>query len=259
MSLISGEGGQDAKGAGDAGSAAAVTSGAEGASAASGEGAGAAVVVSGDWYYDNNIKGDGARPEWFKGDKYKTVTDQAKAYSEVEKKLGAFKGAPEKYELTIEGYPDMKFSEDDPLLKDFLDSARQNGVSQEYVSELLGVYAQALTYNIPDADAEMKKIGVNAEQDLQILSQWAGNILSPEEYGIFKNMVTTADAFKVFDKLRNSGTGSEVAPPQGHVPHETRDQVLALINDPRYDTDEQFRADVRRKLSVAMAREGGKK
>ncbi len=224
-------------------------------------GAGAAPVVTptGDWYYDHNIKGDGTPPEWFKGDKYKTVTDQAKAYSEVEKKLGAFKGAPEKYDLAIADYPDLKFSEEDPLIKDFIESAKKNGVSQEYVSELLGVYAQALTFGKPDSDAEMKKIGVNAEQDLQILSQWAGNILSAEEFGIFKGLVTTADSFRIFDKLRNSGTGSEVAPPQGHAPQETRDQVLALINDPRYDTDEQFRADVRAKLSRAMAREGAKK
>lgn len=217
------------------------------------------VSPTGDWYYDNNIKGDGAKPDWFKGDKYKTVTDQAKAYSEVEKKLGAFKGAPEKYDLTIAEHPELKFSEEDPLLKDFLDSAKENGVSQEYVTELLGVYAQALTYNTPDPDAEMKKIGVNAEQDLQILSQWAGNILAPEEFNIFKSMITTADAFKVFDKLRNAGTGSEVAPPQGQVPHESSQQVLAMINDPRYDTDEQFRSEMRRKLSMAMAREGGKK
>jgi hypothetical protein len=217
------------------------------------------VTPSGDWYYDHNIKGDGTPPDWFKGDKYKTVTDQAKAYSEVEKKLGAFKGAPEKYDLAIAEHPDLKFSEEDPLLKDFLDSAKKNGVSQEYVTELLGVYAQALTYGKPDSDAEMKKIGVNAEQDLQILSQWAGNVLSAEEFGVFKGMVTTADAFKVFDKLRNAGVAPEVTDNTRHTPHESKDQILAMVNDPRYDTDEAFRADVRGRLSRAMAREGAKK
>src|SRR5690349_17470972 len=73
----------------------------------------APVTPTGDWYYSDGIKGDGAKPDWFKGDKYKTVTDQAKAYTDIEKKLGAFKGAPEKYDLAIEGYPDLKFSEED--------------------------------------------------------------------------------------------------------------------------------------------------
>jgi hypothetical protein len=226
---------------------------------ASGDSQPAVVTPTGDWYYDHNIKADGTKPDWFKGDKYKTVTDQAKAYAEVEKKLGAFKGAPEKYDLTIADHPELKFSEEDPLLKDFLENAKKNGVSQEYVSELLGVYAQALTFNLPDADAEMKKIGVNAEQDLQILSQWAGNILAPEEFNIFKSMITTADAFKVFDKLRNAGTGADINPAVPNASHETSQQVLALINDPRYESDPDFRADMRKRLSQAMAREGGKK
>lgn len=214
---------------------------------------------SGDWYYDNNIKGDGAKPDWLKSDKYKSVTDQAKAYTEIEKKLGAFKGAPENYDLTIADHPEMKFSAEDPLIKDFIESAKKNGVSQEYVSELLGVYAQALTYNVPDKEKEMQKLGANAEQDLQILGQWAGNILTPDEFGIFKAMINTADAFKVFDKMRNAGTGSEVAPPGGKPPTETSAQVLELIKDERYEKDEAFRTDVRRRLSIAMAHEGGKK
>lgn len=213
---------------------------------------------SGDWYYDHNIKGEGAKPDWMK-DKYKNVTDQAKAYNEIEKKLGAFKGAPEEYDLTIASHPDLKFSAEDPLLKDFIDSAKKNGLSQEYMSELLGVYAHALTYNMPDSDAEMKKIGVNAQQDLQILGQWAGDILSPEEFNVFKSMITTSDAYSVFNKLRNSGVQAEIPDGTSHTPHESSAQVLQMINDPRYETDENYRADVRKKLSVAMAREGGKK
>lgn len=208
---------------------------------------------SSDWYYDDNIKGNGNRPEWLK-DKYKTAADQAKAYTEIEKKLGAFKGAPDAYDLTLEGYPELKFSNEDPLLKEFLEKAKTNGVSQEYVTELLGTYAQALTYNVPDADKEMQLIGPNASQDLQILSQWAGNYLSPDEHKVFSSMVTTAAAFKMFDKLRQSVTQTDVAPPKGAgTPHETVEQVTQMISDPRYDTDETFRTDVRRRMSIAMA------
>ena len=34
-------------------------------------------------------------------------------------------------------------------------------------------------------------------------------------------------------------------------PRETEAQVLALVNDPRYDKDEAFRMDVRKRLSMA--------
>lgn len=236
---------------------------AEGAAAGTTLPAGSSTPVAsetpvGDWYYADGIKGEGARPEWLK-DKYKSAADQAKAYTEIEKKLGAFKGAPEEYDLAIADHPELKFSAEDPLLKDFLASAKKNGVSQEYVSELLGVYAQALTFNMPDTEAEMKKIGVNAQQDLQILSQWAGDILSPEEFNVFKSMVTTSDAYSVFNKLRNAGVTSEISEGQPRVPHESSTSILTLVNDPRYDTDPAFRDDVRKKLSIAMAREGGKK
>jgi hypothetical protein len=207
-------------------------------------------VASTDWFYDENLKGSGDKPEWLK-DKYKTAADQAKAYNDLEKKLGAFKGAPDEYDLTIEG-TDVKFSKDDPMLQEFLVNAKENGVSQEYITHLLGTYAQALTAHIPNAEAELQKIGVNHKQDLQILSQWAGQQLTPEEYSIFNKMVTTADAFKVFDKLRQSTTRADVPASQGKAAHETVEQVTASISDPRYDTDPQFRDDVRRRMSVAM-------
>ena len=211
-----------------------------------------------DWYYDQDIKGNGEKPEWFKGDKYKTITDQAKAYSEVEKKLGAFKGAPEKYDLSLADYPELKFQDDDPMLVEFLESAKQKGVSQEYVTEILGTYAKALTLHIPDADAEMKKIGPNAVQDLQILANWAGQYLSKDEFQVFERTITTADAFRMFDKLRQSITAPDVPPRREEAPRETEEQVLKLVQDPRYDTDSAFRDDVRKRLAMAQTGKGKK-
>lgn len=210
------------------------------------------VMTSNDWYYDNDIKGNGNRPEFLK-EKYKTVADQAKAYVEVEKKLGAFKGAPEQYDLSLEGYPDLKFSQDDPMFKDFLEGAKKNGVSQEYVTELLSTYAQALTANIPDPDAELQKLGPNGKQDLQILSQWANNTFSPSEVNIFNNMLTTADAVRFFEKVRSMTTEPPVAQPSSSsVTRETVDQVKQLVNDPRYDKDPTFRDEVRMRMANAM-------
>lgn len=211
----------------------------------------APITPNSDWYYDENIKGSGDRPEWLK-DKYKTAADQAKAYIEVEKKLGAFKGAPDKYDLSLKDYPEVKFADNDPLLAEFLETSKKNGVSQEYVTEILNTYAQALTINVPNADEEFKKLGPNAQQDLQILSQWAGNYLSKDEFGTFKDMITTADSFRIFDKLRQSVTQSDIAVTKTDTKRETVEEVKKLVSDPRYDTDSQFRDEVRKRLSVAM-------
>lgn len=212
----------------------------------------APVVQSNDWYYDNDIKGNGDRPEWMK-EKYKTVTDQAKAYAEAEKRLGAFKGAPEEYDLTLPDNPEIKFRPDDPMLQGFLEGAKKNGVSQEYVSELLSTYAEALTSTIPDAAAEMAKLGANAPQELQILGQWAESKFTPQEFEIFKRLTTTAESIRFFEKVRQISTQSDVAPPGNpHIQRETEDQVRQLVSDPRYDTDETFRAEVKRRMSAAL-------
>ena len=48
----------------------------------------------GEYFLSDGIKGTGETPEWYKGDKYKSVAEQAKAYTELEKKFGGFTGAP---------------------------------------------------------------------------------------------------------------------------------------------------------------------
>lgn len=204
-----------------------------------------------DWFYDAEVKGVGDRPQWLK-EKYKTAADQAKAYIEIEKRLGAFKGAPDAYDLTVPDMPDVTFSKDDPLISKFLENAKKNGVSQEYVTELLSTYAEAMTHGLPNPETEMKSLGPNAKQDLQILNQWANSVFTPEELRVFYNMTPTAESVRLFDKVRQLMTAANVAPPKANsAPRETEAQVLAMVNDPRYEKDEAFRMEVRRRLSIA--------
>ena len=48
----------------------------------------------GEFFLSEGIKGVGDLPEWYKADKYKSIAEQAKAYTELEKKFGGFTGAP---------------------------------------------------------------------------------------------------------------------------------------------------------------------
>lgn len=204
-----------------------------------------------DWFYDENIKGDGSKPEWLK-DKYKSAADQAKAYNELEKKLGAHKGAPEAYDLALADYPEIKFQDNDPLLKDFIESAKKNGISQEYMTEILGQYAKAMTYNMPDTDAEMKKLGPKGIQDVQNITNWASANFSKEEFGVFKNMLTTAESVRFFEKIRALSTAPDITVDRNITPHETVEQVKNLVGDPRYQTDPNFRDEVRRRMAAAL-------
>jgi hypothetical protein len=106
---------------------------------------------------------------------------------------------------------------------------------------------------VPDKEAELKKLGPKADQELQILGQWAGENFSREEFETFKRMTTTAENVRFFEKVRQIATRGDVAQPtHSKVQRETEAQVRALVSDPRYDVDPAFREDVKRRMSAAI-------
>ncbi len=200
------------------------------------------------WYFDENVAGDGERPEWLQ-EKYKSVAEQAKAYNEAQKRLGAFKGAPDEYDLTLEDMPDVKLEKDDPILDDFLKEAKENNVSQDYVTKMLNTYVKAIKMNNPDPKKELEKLGPNGKQDIQTLGKWAKNHLSNDEVDVFKKMINTADSVRVLQKLRGIMNQPITQPTKTNAPQVSKESILKKIHDPRYETDETFRNQVREELA----------
>ena len=203
------------------------------------------------WYYDDNTPGVGDRPEWLK-DKYKSAAEQAKAYNELDKKLGKFKGAPDEYDLTLPELPDFKFEDGDPVLAEFLDFAKESNASQEFVTKALEQYIKAQQFNAPDPEAEIEKLGVNAKAEIQQVTEWAGQRLDKGEFEVFKSMITTADSFKVIQKLRRAATSQTEIPAVKNgqsAPQVSERQVLEMIGDERFNTDPLYRAEVEAKAA----------
>jgi hypothetical protein len=202
------------------------------------------------WYYDDNTPGTGERPEWLQP-KFKSVADAAKSFNELEKKFGSFKGAPEAYDTAIPEMPDFKFEEGDPMLAEFLDLAKKSNASQDFVTKALSHYVNSQNFYAPDPQAELEKIGLNAKAEIAQLSEWAGQRLDKNEYEIFKSMVTTADSFKVLQKLRRAATSTpEVAvdTTRGQQSNQLSErQLLEMIADERFNKDPLFRAEVEAK------------
>lgn len=200
-----------------------------------------------EWYWDEDHKGSSEKPEWL-NTKYKTVAEQAKAYNEVQKKLGAFKGAPTEYDLQHEDIKDLKLSADDPFLKDFLEDSKKQNVSQEYLNNILVTYKNILNATKPDVKAELEKLGPTAAQDIKSLGNWADNNFTKDEAQLIKNMMTSADSVRLLEKLRGVQNKADTAPQATNSSRETLADVRSMIHDPRYDSDENFRAMVREKL-----------
>lgn len=174
------------------------------------------------WQWNDELKGSGEAPVWFKGEKYKSVADQAAAYGELEKKFGAFTGAPDEYEVPSsevfakdidlpEGV-DFNLDADDPLLKSFSKASKEMGINQDGFNRLVGLYIQQQANDyaatMTNAAEEKARLGANADERLDNIGKWGAANMDKDLFGKFQNMLTSADAVEVVEhlvgKTRNS-------------------------------------------------------
>lgn len=133
-----------------------------------------------EWFLAEGVKGNGTPPDWFKAGKYKTVEEQAKAYSHAEKRLGSFVGAPEgEYAVNLPAqYKDVvEVDTTNPVFAKLGEWARKSELSQEGYDGIIGLLAEyeASSYQPPPTIDDAKKaIGANADTRLQSIGQFAG-------------------------------------------------------------------------------------
>ncbi len=125
---------------------------------------------------------DFVRPEFFPENFWDEesgpdVEGLAKAYSELRAKMSAGKHkAPKdgKYEIT--SLKDRGVAEDDPMLKDFVGLAKEQGLSQEQFDQMIDLYTNHMgaadEQMKTSREAEMKKLGRNADKIVQSTEQW---------------------------------------------------------------------------------------
>ncbi len=154
--------------------------------------------VDGGYLFADGIVGEGEAPEWFKNDKYKTVSDQAKAYTELESKFGAFTGAPKDGVYEIEG---VDF-EDNPLMGTVAEWGKEMQLSAEGLESLVVKVGElAAKQQEEDTTAARAALGEKAEERLKNLAEWGRNNLAPEEYTQFQGLAQTAGHVEVLEKL----------------------------------------------------------
>lgn len=168
------------------------------------------------WMWGDEIAGEGDKPEWFKDSKYKSVSEQAKAYSELEKRLGGFVGTPkEGYVLSEE----LGIDAEDPSIKAVLDIFGKNNASNEFANELIASYTQAQQEQATAQLAkEMELLGSNADYRINAIKEFAGQALPAHLQETFSGMVTTATGIEVVEALMKKMQGSAVAPEASNTP-----------------------------------------
>jgi hypothetical protein len=220
------------------------------------------------WLLAEGVQGPGKRPEWFKNDKYRSVEDQAKAYPELEKRFGAFVGAPKdgKYTFTPpEGLPHT-IDEAHPLTGDFNKWATEHQLSQGGYNELMGMLLQYEISHQPDLGAIKTGLGEKADERITAVAQWGQANLDAGGYKALREATSGANAaavFTVLEALIGKTRQVKLPPPGADVSGAQADKLAAInakkaVKNPdgkslRYFTDEQYRAGIDKELNAYYA------
>ena len=191
------------------------------------------------------------RPEWLP-EKYSSGEDLAKAYKELESKLGgkeedirsklleeiqteAFSDRPESAgDYQLPDIVDDDLAVDNELLQWWSEHSFENGYGQEEFQKGIEMYAQAINGSQPDLEAESAKLGDNANDRIQAASMFANKFFPQESLPAIERMCESQEGILALEAIMEAtkdGSFSEGTQPTGQT---TQDELDQMMNDPRY-------------------------
>lgn len=202
------------------------------------------------------------RPQWLP-EKFKSPEDMARAYSELEKKLGG-KQEGEQETTAPKVHPDAIKSYSEEYLRDGKLSDKsyaelaELGVDRSLVDAYVAGQ-QALV----ERQAESIYSTVGGKEAYSRMVGWASENLSKDEVAAFNEVVQSGDLRKI--NLAVSGIHSRMKAatnepslvmgksankaPSGAF--RSTAEIVAAMSDPRYKTDPAYRADIENRLSIS--------
>ncbi len=222
-----------------------------------------------------------AEQEGLLAGKYKNAEDLESAYLELQKKLGQQDEDGDVDEGEAEEYEE-ELSEDAPAVSLINEAsaeyyANDGTLSEETIAkfsemssqDLVNAYLEIQANNpqAPTQAAEMSEAQINSvqnaaggEANYNRVVQWAADNLPDNQIDAFDSVVDSGNpaainiAFQGLQAQYNDANGYEGRMLQGKAPSNSRDvfrsqaELVAAMSDPRYESDEAYRADVVEKL-----------
>lgn len=190
------------------------------------------------------------RPEWLP-EKYKTPEELAKAYKELESKIGkGQEGLREEIMKELEqtamaDRPESKgdyqlpediddSAVDSELLTWWADHAFENGYSQEEFQQGVEKYMEALTGNVPDLEAESAKLGDTARDRIEAVTLFARKEFPQDVMPALERMCETAEGIIALEVIMEKMRDPEVSTQTDAAGRLTEDSLREMANDPRY-------------------------
>lgn len=191
------------------------------------------------------------RPEWLP-EKYKTGEDLAKAYKELESKLGgkdeeirealleeikteAFADRPETAgDYQLPDIVDDNLAVDNELLQWWSEHSFENGYGQEEFQKGIEMYAQAINGSQPDIEAESAKLGDNASTRIEAASVFANKFFPEDALPAIERMCESHEGIialeTIMEKMKDDNFAGNTSP----SPSVTEASLQEMMKDPRY-------------------------
>lgn len=186
-----------------------------------------------------------SRPEWLP-EKFNTPEDLVSSYSSLESKLGkgqeelresimgeieseAFANRPEAagdYELP-EGADELA---SDPNVEWWANFAWENGFSQDEFNEGL----ERMLPPQPDLDAEIQKLGDNADARIEAVALWAQKNVPGDFQNEIMRLGETAEGVQLLEHFMQAMNSESISGETGTTVGVSEDDLKTMMRDPRY-------------------------
>lgn len=211
---------------------------------------------------------DPNRPAWLP-EKFKTPEDMAKAYGELETKLGSHKPAEEGQESGEAGEAEegQEEGQEDPYAKFSTELSEKGALSPDSYKELeamghskqvVDTYLQGLQQQ---QEAALAPVG--GKENYSKVLAWAKDNLTPEEITSFDSAVNGPQQKIALEWINSKysaaqGPGKPQRIVQGNIPgtapaaqgFRSSAEQIAAMSDPRYKTDPAYRDSVAKRLAA---------
>lgn len=222
---------------------------------------------TGEWSWGENLPGSGTIPPWFKTDKFKTISEQAKAFGDLETKLGPaaeLLGAPEG-DYVMPKLPEGitgEWDAEDAMLKQFIVTAKEMGLSQAAFDKVAVSMASLLASEEAAAEAgitdALAALGTNSAARIEAVDSYLVATLGQDGWKSLQDAVgTDVKAYLALEGLvaKASGDAQLSSLPGKQGPGFTKSDIEAeqyklfpedhrLAGKSMYEHDKEHRAKV---------------
>ena len=181
------------------------------------------------------------KPEWLP-EKYKTGEDLAKAYKELESKLGAKDEDLRNQlieEIQAEAFADRPETAGDYQLPDIIneEEAVDNGFSQEEFEEGIRIYSESVLGSQPSYEDEVAKLGDNAEARIDAASLWANKFFPESALPAIEKMCESHEGIIALETMMANMKDGSFAGDTASASELNEADLRKMMDDPKYWKD----------------------